>query len=308
MSIIVLALLSGATADQVTAAPPPLPVIQDISKDNRNAIPPPPGPMIAIPRSGRNAARTSANLLSLFTDDDYPPEAIRNNEQGTVFVALNVGIDGRVGACTVLESSGSAVLDAATCRILMRRARFRPAHDGRGRAVPDIYRQRVRWQLPVDLLPTSDRFDRTTVRLGATGTVIGCTSEDTNRPPSEDPIEECNSSQDVVDALAEMIPGIRAGKYKAIIMERRLYFPATGYPQWQAATMGTDLMGDDRGRMEIGPDGKLAKCEPLGHVGPGMTIPLCTGALTDAYEPLPPDAPQNVRVGFTQVTFTGVKN
>jgi TonB family protein len=55
-----------------------------------------------------------------------------------------------VTSCTVTSSSGSASLDAATCRIMTERARFIPARDRRGRAVADSLSARVRWVLPED--------------------------------------------------------------------------------------------------------------------------------------------------------------
>ena len=88
-----------------------------------------------------------ANLVSLFNSDDYPLEALRNEEQGTVTVRLQVGATGRVSSCTVTASSGSNSLDRTTCEILQRRARFAPATDSSGTPVPDVYTQRITWRL-----------------------------------------------------------------------------------------------------------------------------------------------------------------
>lgn len=96
------------------------------------APPPPPPPMSA------------AGLIS---QDDYPADSRRNGEHGTVAVRLDITAEGRVGACTVIDSSGFANLDAATCRLLSRRARFRPARDRAGNAVPDSLVQRITWRL-----------------------------------------------------------------------------------------------------------------------------------------------------------------
>jgi protein TonB len=92
--------------------------------------------------------RAQANLAELVSDDDYPPSAIRAEEQGTVRFALDVSPDGRVTGCTVLESSGSAALDNSTCRIMQRRARFIPALDRKGRPTTDRVTTRLRWVLP----------------------------------------------------------------------------------------------------------------------------------------------------------------
>jgi TonB family protein len=90
----------------------------------------------------------SDNLASYFSQDDYPPAALRANEQGTVVFRLSVGADGRVFRCEVTRSSGSASLDEATCRILIVRARYTPARDREGRPTADIVPGRVTWTLP----------------------------------------------------------------------------------------------------------------------------------------------------------------
>lgn len=96
------------------------------------------------------SARAKANLASLFSDEDYPAAAIRNREQGPVAFSLSVGADGRPTACSVTGSSGSAILDSTTCRLLMMRARFEPARDAGGRPTTDTVSGRIVWRLPDD--------------------------------------------------------------------------------------------------------------------------------------------------------------
>jgi TonB family protein len=93
-------------------------------------------------------ARARANLVSLFSDEDYPLEAVRNREQGAVQFRLGVGADGRPTECAIAATSGSAILDDTTCRLLMERARFEPARDEKGKAVPDEVTARIVWRLP----------------------------------------------------------------------------------------------------------------------------------------------------------------
>jgi protein TonB len=93
-------------------------------------------------------ARAKANLASLFTDQDYPAEALAAREQGDVGFSLEVGANGRVTACAVTRSSGSAALDGATCRLISSRARFTPALDAGGATVPDKVAGRIAWRLP----------------------------------------------------------------------------------------------------------------------------------------------------------------
>ncbi|WP_294121069.1 energy transducer TonB [Sphingomonas sp.] len=106
----------------------------------------PPG---AQPRAPA-ADPAKANLVALFSTDDYPMEAIRNEEQGTTAFRVEINRSGRVSDCIVTSSSGSDALDEATCKILERRARFVPARDSAGNRVPDEYSGRIRWELPDD--------------------------------------------------------------------------------------------------------------------------------------------------------------
>jgi TonB family protein len=87
------------------------------------------------------------NLTRLFTGDDYPMEALQREEQGTVTTSMQIDKRGRVNRCTVTVSSGSRSLDSRTCQILRSRARFAPARDKAGRAIADVYTQRITWRL-----------------------------------------------------------------------------------------------------------------------------------------------------------------
>jgi TonB family protein len=93
--------------------------------------------------------RASApNLVSLFSDADYPAAAIRNHEEGAVGYRLSVGSDGHPIGCVVTSSSGSSILDSTTCSLLMERARFRPALDSAGKPTTDSLTGRIVWRLP----------------------------------------------------------------------------------------------------------------------------------------------------------------
>lgn len=82
--------------------------------------------------------------------DDYPPEAVRNNEEGRTVARLLIGVDGRVQSCGIVKSSGSASLDAATCHAAIKRGVFEPARLASGEPVRSTYDLPVRWVLPRD--------------------------------------------------------------------------------------------------------------------------------------------------------------
>ena len=90
------------------------------------------------------------DLLTYFSQDDYPAAALRGEEQGIVTARIDIDPRGRVANCTVTASSGSNALDAATCRIMRSRVRYRPARNRRGRPVPGLAFIHVTWQLPTE--------------------------------------------------------------------------------------------------------------------------------------------------------------
>jgi len=94
--------------------------------------------------------RAHAQLNRLFSSDDYPMNAIRREEQGTVAFRLSISRRGSVADCVVTSSSGSDALDEATCDILERRAAYEPARNAEGKRVPDQDTGRIRWVLPED--------------------------------------------------------------------------------------------------------------------------------------------------------------
>jgi TonB family protein len=103
------------------------------------------------------------------TSNDYPAIAMRDGVEGTVAFELSIDTLGRVFGCEITSGSGSSILDQNTCELLVRRARFFPAQDGKGKFVPGSYRSRVRWQIPESPVPTDPfrgadgRFKPTTI-------------------------------------------------------------------------------------------------------------------------------------------------
>lgn len=88
------------------------------------------------------------NVVSLFSTNDYPSEAISRHEQGTAGVHYRIGTDGKVSDCRVVESSGSKALDRQTCAIITKRVRFEPAKTKSGEPVASMGFQRIRWEMP----------------------------------------------------------------------------------------------------------------------------------------------------------------
>ncbi|HVJ03016.1 MAG TPA: energy transducer TonB [Sphingomonas sp.] len=93
-------------------------------------------------------ARPQGDPATWFTTDDYPTEALRQGAQGTVAFGVEVDRSGRLARCFIVESSGSSVLDSATCALVRERGHFEPAVDPDGRRHRSRFQRRVRWQIP----------------------------------------------------------------------------------------------------------------------------------------------------------------
>lgn len=106
--------------------------------------PQPPKPSLA------SDAVPGRDRLRWITTDDYPTAALRQDIQGTVVISVMIGTDGRVRSCLVTQSSGSKLLDDATCRLYTARARFTPARDADGNPTTAQRTDRYRWQIPTE--------------------------------------------------------------------------------------------------------------------------------------------------------------
>ena len=84
--------------------------------------------------------------FSVITPADYPAEAWRSGMEGAVGYELAVDAEGMVTDCTIVESSGFELLDAATCPIARERHTFDPARDENGNPVAGTFVAYAEWQ------------------------------------------------------------------------------------------------------------------------------------------------------------------
>lgn len=108
------------------------------------AAPPPPPP----PRQAAKAAVPRGAPGNWVTPDDYPSRALREEREGSTGFRLAIGPDGKATDCQITSSSGHGDLDAEACKMLLRRARFKPAEDSSGAPMAGSYASRVVWRIP----------------------------------------------------------------------------------------------------------------------------------------------------------------
>jgi protein TonB len=93
-------------------------------------------------------ARPIGKPGSWATPEDYPSTDLYAEHEGVTHFSLSIDAQGRVSGCTVIASSGFAGLDNATCKLIMKRARFSPAMDENGQPTAGGFASAVRWTIP----------------------------------------------------------------------------------------------------------------------------------------------------------------
>ena len=131
----------------INTAPARLPPIEALipPTDPIERIAPPAPP--ETPRFTPEGAKARNNPGTWVTENDYSSSAIRQGLEGVARVSLTIGADGRVTGCQITGSSGHEELDAATCQLVTKRARFEPARNENGDKVGGTYSSAVRWRI-----------------------------------------------------------------------------------------------------------------------------------------------------------------
>lgn len=134
-----------------------------------------------------STASVSANAIvalnELFTTDDYPADALRRGEQGTVSARITIDASGAVIDCTIAKSSGSELLDATTCAVIRSRAHYLAVSEADRIPVVRTDAIRINWVIPrADGRPVIDAYTRYTFDLAANGALSNCVAEFNGKP------------------------------------------------------------------------------------------------------------------------------
>jgi len=92
--------------------------------------------------------RVRGNPGKWVTDADYRTRWIYEEMAGTARFTLSIDTRGQVTGCTITKSTGHAPLDAATCDLVSKRARFDAARDNLGKPVAGSYKGVITWSIP----------------------------------------------------------------------------------------------------------------------------------------------------------------
>ncbi len=219
---------------------------------------------------------------------DYPPAAIVGGEEGMVAFKLGVDDQGRTVQCTITQSSGSAVLDATTCRLMMLRARFQPATDAAGKPVASIFASRTRWTLP-PFRPPSPGLLVTTVAVSSDGKVEKCSVETSGAVPPAAKELSCRALDQ--PGQAQMLRG-QAANFKTIRSATAVSVGAAKYAI-DGSSWGTLILRRAH-ELETGANGKAIRCTVIATVGGNPADDACVR--TRKLAPLPPSSEKPAHV------------
>jgi protein TonB len=92
----------------------------------------------------RLAAEPQA-IRGYFNKNDYPKALREAKPTGTTGAEVMVGVDGKPLSCRITDPSGIPLFDSETCRLLLKRFRFRPARDMSGKPIAAPWAMDVDW-------------------------------------------------------------------------------------------------------------------------------------------------------------------
>jgi len=104
--------------------------------------------IVSAQKAGSEGAPRPIEPTSWFAADNYPAEALRKRQSGYVRYSVEVDAMGHPVSCAITMSSNAPSLDAMTCELVMKKARFLPAFDSTKQAVASRYEGKTQWVLP----------------------------------------------------------------------------------------------------------------------------------------------------------------
>lgn len=236
----------------------------------------------AAPQTDRSIPKPiSGSIAGLISSDDYPAQALDRGEEGAVGILIKVDASGAVSDCIVQSSSGSAALDAQTCRLIWLRAKFLPARDRAGRPVAGEYPVRIKWRIAEDWVPTEPWSTRIIVNFGPDGRPLACRVEMDGamaRSPGEKP-QSCPPEFTQRDApVVAELPGAIA----SMVIEERFLLDRSQEP---VLNKGDVLMARQLFELEINASGKVTSCRLAEHSGLQPPTDSCAEFLSKTYRP-----------------------
>ena len=194
------------------------------------------------------------NLGEVVRADDYPVKAIEALEEGATRIRINVSKSGRPIDCQIEVSSGSSTLDTQSCKLFMARARFEPVRDKSGKAVPSVVERNVSWRLGIGL-PRTAWTNRVSLIVAADGTVRSCQTGLNEASPTV-----CRAGSFPREAARAYVQMTKSDPFE---LRSETAFDLGGDSSTEASPQGLTVVSRRAVRIEIGANGRIAKCDPV---------------------------------------------
>ncbi len=235
---------------------------------------------------GATALKPLTDPASWVSEDDYPPVAARAGEQGIVAFRLEVDSNGNPTSCGIVDAAASGELQQQTCALLLKRARFRPARDARGRSIAASYTSRVRWKLPEDHpsqapIAIGNWKATATVRQSAEGKVLSCDMQAEGAVP----FSRENDCDSVPSGLLARVGG--AGTAQTVTVRLAMTFDGAPEPFRDYPGPGQLPSARMRFTFEVSESGTTENCKvvPTGEEGWMASLPSPCQGFADTYIP-----------------------
>jgi TonB family protein len=248
-------------------------------------------PVGVLPPGATPATQTAGTI----EDADYPTAAAGTNQSGRTRVSLSIDRAGQVTQCRVAESSGSAVLDATSCALILQRFRYAPARDAHGGAIASTVARSIVWRLPA-----AAPVDPSSLAEFAAGQVIWTTG--TGRNGVRCAVETSDAALEAIaDGLCPASSRVQPSALASLDQGGTIVASVIpeGSPEPTRPQVRGDFVGRVTSELEIGPDGRIVHCSDVADPGASVALPgLCDGSpLLSRFRP---DAAGRTRHGRVQ--------
>lgn len=222
-------------------------------------------PQTAQDASKAHRATPIEDTATWITDDDYPLEALRRKEAGTVGFKLIISAEGEITDCQV-TSSVSPILDQASCALLTSRAHFRPALDDTGKPIASQFNSRINWSIPEPVPVNIGSWHSVAMlKMGADGVLLSCHPETVGAVVDKEAGGQCGAFQvGKAETFITELAGI-TGRPFTFVVETALIFDGLPgiQPDFRYSKPGYRLVALKKMRFEVSEEGRLEHCEAV---------------------------------------------
>ena len=217
--------------------------------------------------------------------EDYPAEARRLGQTGTVAFELTVDERGMVTACRVTGSSSYPVLDTQTCTLIQQRARVTAATGSGGHPVTAHYASRVHWALPAEpAVAAANWASYGHLVIANDGKILSCTEDKSGAPPDSD---FCATFAHLPPSVALGMRGGADGKSADVVFETHFRVDGQSSAPARYEAPGRTLVSLISSSFVIDETGRVRDCKVVRTEGNAQFhVRICSNMFDGPYTPM----------------------